>query len=121
MPCLRARSSPAASGRLLITCVIAPAMRPSIAASINAAMFEPRPEITMVIRASDTFIARRERRASPLHDDRRRGAVGARDDFPNVAGAFARGVQCIDRRLNVVCRNGEHDADAAIEDAMHLV
>src|SRR6476619_2296531 len=121
MPCLLAQSSPAASDRLLMTCVTSPAMRPSRAASISAAMFEPRPEIRMVMRASDTFIARRERRASTLHDHGGRGAVGAGNDLPDVERALARDVQRVDRPADLVRGEGEHHADAAIEDAMHLV
>src|SRR6476646_12020983 len=102
MPCRRAQSSPAASGRLLMTCVTAPAMRPSRAASISAAMFEPRPDIRMVMRATDTFIARRERRASTLHDHGGRGAVGARNDLSDVVRALASGVQRVDCRADLV-------------------
>src|SRR5689334_24422838 len=56
-----------------MTCVTAPWIVPALAASISAAMFEPRPEIRIVMRASAIGV-----RANSLDWGRRR----VRDDVP---------------------------------------
>ena len=63
IPLAFARSSPAASARLEITTAISAGKSAGLAASISAAMFDPRPEIRMATRR---FIT------APDRDDRYR-------------------------------------------------
>src|SRR6476660_1604123 len=122
MPRALAYSNPPASGRLLITCVTAPSMRPFAAASITAAMFEPRPEIRIVMRASAMCGAGLAAAAKrPSADDRVWRAVGPRNDFADVERRLARALQRGDGRRDVAGADRQHHADTAVEDTMHLV
>src|SRR5436190_24068039 len=102
MPRAFAMPSPPASGRLLITCVTAPSMRPVVAASMTAAMFEPRPEIRIVMRASATakgaFGLGKQPRRDASVNDRVRCAVRAHDDGADVERLLAGAAQRVDRR-----------------------
>src|SRR5690349_24857920 len=97
-------------------------MRPAVAASITAAMLEPRPDIRIVMRfnaiRSGPLAATAKRLSA---DERVRCAVRTRDDLADVVGFFTRALQRGDRGRDIVGSNGEDHADAAIEDAMHLV
>src|SRR5690349_18556320 len=154
MPLRCAYARPAASGRLLMTCVTAPSIVPALAASISAAMFEPRPEIRIVMRASaiggransrdwgrrrvrddvrarPIALARRRRAPTPnaefcsdpgnSSDDRVRRAGRTRGDLANVVSRLARFAEEGKRLGYVARRDCEHQAEAAVEDAMHLV
>src|SRR5689334_2486671 len=153
MPLRRACARPAGGGRLLMTCVTAPSIVPALAASISAAMFEPRPEISIVMRASaigvransldwgrrrvrddvqrPIALARRRRAPTPKaefcsdpgssSDDRVRRAGRTRGDLANVVSHLARFPEEGERLGNVAPRYCEHKAEAAVENAMHLV
>src|SRR5437868_14446715 len=120
MPASRAIESPAASGRLLITCVIAPSMPPSRACAISAPRFEPRREIRTVMRESAIEKDPREALAESSNDNGARGARRALDHRADDLRAFAGGFEQRDRALGIVRRNHCDHSDSAIEYAMHL-
>src|SRR5947199_2426964 len=112
MPASRASASPPASGRLLTTCVTAPATLPARAWSIKAAKFEPRPEIRTVMRESAI---------RPVSDDHRmRRTRSTLDDGTDRLRALTGRVENAECAIRVVSRNDDDHADSAIEHAMHL-
>src|SRR5215472_6269218 len=87
------------------------AIRPSRTAPRMAAMFEPRPEITIARR----FIAR-----APSLDDRPRAAARARFDRAHEIGPLSGRAEMRDRGVGAIRSNDEDHPEAAVENAVHL-
>ncbi len=117
---------PRGVGRLLITCVTAPSIAPASTASISAARFDPRPEMRTVMRASAmaSAVASSSRRRSTRRVTRRPRAA-RRPDARRCRRCRTRVSPAASSdaiaRVDVAGRDHEHHADAAVEDAMHLV
>ena len=95
------------------------------AASISAARFEPRPEIRIVMRASATAKGALGLGCSRDATRQRTTACGAPSARATIAPmryacSPARCSASIARSASLAC-DDEHHADAAVEDAMHLV
>src|SRR5260370_38671227 len=101
-------ASPAASGRLLMTPTTRPAIVPARSASRIAAMFEPRPEMTI----NSRFI-RRALRAVGSRDDRRRRSRPAALYAADPPGGLAGSGHPRQRGLRAPRRSDEHQSDAA--------
>src|SRR6202790_1213266 len=112
MPRSAARARPAASVRLLIPAMTSASILPSPTASRIALMFDPRPEI----RITSRFMI-----AGPLDNDRARRAGFLLLDRTDDVGRFAQSREPIDRCLRCCGIDHQHQTDAAVEYAMHLV
>src|SRR5688572_20381 len=110
MPASRAIASAAASGLSENTPTIRAGTRPASIARINARRFEPRPEASTAIRN----IAARSTDADAL-------VAGGRDDGADRPRREAEAIAVGGHRGDVAGSDDQHEADAAVERAPHLL
>src|SRR5665213_2166523 len=121
IPLASALARPPASARLEITTTISAGKSAALAASISAAMFDPRPEIRMATRR---FMAHPERSISPFKIemtviDHAMLAVGG-DHFAQQRDALAGLGENVRYRLDGIRLHDRDHADAAVESAQQL-
>src|SRR6266536_2566423 len=115
MPCAAALSRPAASVRLEITATISAGKSAFFAASISAAMFDPRPEIRMATRRF--MVSPRQIEMAVIDHATLAFRV---DDFAEQRHRLAARREDLAHRIDRVCLHDGDHADAAIEGAQQL-
>src|SRR3972149_2676891 len=116
MPAARAISRPPASGRFDSTSTISAGKLLSFAASISAALLEPRPEMRMAPRLR--LMPSPEIEFAVVDDAR---LVGGAHHFAKSHHAFARARESFGDRGGIFGRGDDDHADAAVEGAQHFV
>src|SRR5215813_4989900 len=105
---------PGASGRLLTTPTTLALIEPLATASSTAVMFEPRPEIRMTMRFMFCL------RPIASGDDGSGPASGAALDAADEVRSLAQRLEALAGSFGPLVRDDQHEADAAVEHAMHL-